>query len=234
MIVMIRRFLTTSAALAGVALMLPGAAFSEVIEIGKLDPQTKPGCPDKPCFAVSRTTGYQAKVGETRGLMTVPKDGRLVAWTIALGKPGKKQTDFFNTKLGGESQAQLTILDPKRKLRSRAVAQGEPVMLQPFFGRTSQFPLLKSIPVKKGQVIALTVPTWAPALGTGLGGDTSWRASREKGQCEDTQGQTAQVQANQLAQYYCLYRTARLTYSATLITTPSQDEVVTPKKTAAK
>ncbi len=228
MLVMLRRLLTTSAALTGLALMLPGTALSEVIEIGKIDPQVKPGCPDKPCYAVSRTTGYQAKVGTNRGLMIVPRDGRIVAWTMALGKPGKKQTDFFNSKLGGEAQAQLTILDPKRKLRSRAVAQGEVVKLQPYFGRTSQFPLLKSIPVKKGQVIALTVPTWAPALGTGLGSDTSWRASREKGGCEDTQGQTAQTEANQLAQYYCLYRTARLTYSATLITKPTADK--TPAK----
>ncbi len=234
MLVMLRRCLTTFAALAGLALMLPAIALSEVIEIGKIDPQTKPGCPEKPCYAVSRTTGYQAKVGTTRGLMVVPKDGRIVAWTLALGKPGKKQTDFFNSKLGGEAQAQLTILDPKRKLRSRAVAQGELIKLQPYFGRTSQFPLLASIPVKKGQVIALTVPTWAPALGTGLGSDTSWRAAREKGQCDDTQGQTAQLEANQLAQYYCLYRTARLTYSATLVTTPPADEVTTQKKPTAK
>ena len=49
-----------------------------------------------------------------------------------------------------------------------------------------QFPLAKSIPVKKGWVVALTVPTWAPALAVGLGADTSWRASRGKGTCEDT------------------------------------------------
>ena len=227
MLVMLRRLLTTSLALTGLVLALPSLAGAEVIEIGKIDPAIKPGCPNKPCYAVSRTTGYQAKVGSDRGLMTVPQDGSIVGWTMVLGKPGKKQTDFFNSKLGGESQAQLTILYPKRKLRSRAVAQGELVKLQPYFGRTSQFVLRKSIPVKKGQVIALTVPTWAPALGTGLGGDTSWRASREKGQCDDTQGQTAQVEPNQLAQYYCLYRTARLTYSATMITKPAVNK--TPK-----
>lgn len=229
--------MTAQMAFAMLALTLPAAGLADVVEIGKIDPKTKPGCPDKPCYAVSRTTGYQAKVGTNRGLMTVPKNGRIVAWTIALGNPGEKQTDFFNSKLGGEAQAQLTILDPKRKLRSRAVAQGELVKLQRYFGRTSQFPLKKSIAVKKGQVIALTVPTWAPALGTGLGGDTSWRASREKGQCDDTQGQTAQVQPNQLAQYYCLYRTARLTYSATLITTPSKNAVKkksTKKKSTKK
>jgi hypothetical protein len=205
---------------AGAALAFPALASADIIEVGKLDPPATPSCPTRPCLAVSRTTGYQAKVGTTRGLMTIPKNGRIVAWTIALGKPGAKQTTFFNDKLGGESQAQITILNPRRKLRSRAVAQGEIQKLTPFFGTTAQFALQKSIPVKKGWVVALTVPTWAPALAVGLGADTSWRASRGKGTCEDTSTQTTQTQPNQLAQYFCLYRTARLAYSATLVTDP--------------
>jgi hypothetical protein len=215
---MLRKF--PLAVVVGAALALPAAASADIIEVGKLDPPATPSCPSKPCLAVSRTTGYQAKVGATRGLMTIPKNGRIVAWTISLGKPGTKQVTFFNEKLGGEAQAQITILNPRRKLRSRAVAQGEPQKLTPFFGTTVQFALEKSIPVKKGWVVALTVPTWAPALAVGLGADTSWRASRGKGTCEDTSTQTTQTQPNQLAQYYCLYRTARLVYSATLVTDP--------------
>jgi hypothetical protein len=219
--VMTNRRLLIAAIVGCVALAAPAAASAEIIEVGKLDPPATPSCPGQPCLAVSRTTGYQAKVGATRGLMTIPKDGSLVAWTISLGNPGKKQTDFFNSKLGGESQAQITVLNPRRKLRSRAVGQGDPQNLSPFFGTTVQFALQKSIPVKKGWVVALTVPTWAPALAVGLGADTSWRASRAKGTCEDTSTQTIQVQPNQLAQYWCLYRTARLAYSATLVTAPT-------------
>jgi hypothetical protein len=214
------RLTALTIAAAGAVLAFPALASAEIIEVGKLDPPATPSCPTRPCLAVSRTTGYQAKVGATRGLMTIPKAGRIVAWTISLGKPGAKQTTFFNDKLGGEAQAQLTILNPRRKLRSRAVAQGEPQKLTPFFGSTVQFALEKSIPVKKGWVVALTVPTWAPALAVGLGADTSWRASRGKGTCEDTSTQTTQTQPNQLAQYFCLYRTARLAYSATLVTDP--------------
>ena len=212
--------LTPAIALSLAALALPAAASAEVMEIGKADPPATPSCPSSPCLAVSRTTGYQAKVGATRGLMTIPADGRIVAWTISLGKPGKKQTAFFNSKLGGDPQAQITILNPRRKLRARAVGQGEPQKLTPYFGTTVQFPLKASIPVKKGWIVALSVPTWAPALAVGLGGDTSWRASRGKGKCNDTGNQTAQLAPNQLAQYYCLYRTARLAYSATLVTDP--------------
>jgi hypothetical protein len=213
------RHMTLAVAACGV-LAVPSIAAADIVEIGKVDPPPTPSCPAKPCLAVSRTTGYQAKVGATRGLMTIPNDGRIVAWTIGLGKPGKKQTAFFNDKLGGQPQAQLTILNPRTKLRSRAVAQGELEDLTPYFGTTVQFALQRSIAVKKGWVVALTVPTWAPALAVGLGADTSWRASRGKGTCEDTSTQTAQTGSNQLAQYFCLYRTARLAYSATLVTDP--------------
>jgi hypothetical protein len=212
------------------ALAIPASASAEIIEVGKLDPPATPSCPTRPCLAVSRTTGYQAKVGATRGLMTIPKDGYIVAWTISLGKPGKKQTQFFDDKLGGESQAQITILNPRRKLRSRAVAQGDPQKLTPYFGSTVQFPLLKAIPVKKGYVVALTTPTWVPALSVNLTTDTSWRASRAKGTCDETSKQTAQTSPNALAQYYCLYRGARLTYSATFIPDPKPAKTTTRSK----
>lgn len=209
------------------ALALPASAAAEIVEIGKAG-EAPPSCPTRPCLAVSRSTGYQAKVGPTRGLMVIPQDGRIVAWTISLGKPGAKQTAFFEDKLGGESTAQITILNPRRRLRSRAVGQGDLQKLTPFFGSTVQFALEKSIPVKKGWVVALTVPTWAPALAVGLGSDTSWRASRGRGKCEDTQTQTSQTLPNQMAQYFCLYRTARLTYSATLVTDPKPTAATQP------
>ncbi len=69
-------------------------------------------------------------------------------------------------------------------------------------------------------MIALTVPSWAPALALGFGNDTSWRASRPKSQCTSTSTQTAHTLLGTSVQYYCLYQTARLTYSATLISTP--------------
>jgi hypothetical protein len=225
---MMRRHLCAATAAACAALALPAGASAQLVEIGSAGTEATPSCPRTPCLAVSRTTGYQAKVGEKRGLMIIPSDGRIVAWTIALGKPGAKQTAFFNDKLGGEPVAQITILRPGRKLRARTVAQGEPRRLTPFFGTTVQFALERSIPVKKGQLLALTVPTWAPALAVGLGADTSWRASRARGTCDDTQRQTAQTEVNQLAQYYCLYKTARLTYSATLVTRAQRSNPTRP------
>jgi len=198
----------------------PAVAGAMLSEVGRTGPEATASCPARPCLAFSRTTGFQAKIGERRGTHVVPRDGRIVAWTITLGKPGTKQQAFFERKLGGAASAQISVLDLRRKLRYRAVAQGEPQKLEPFFGTTVQFPLDRSIPVKKGQVVALTSTTWAPALAVGLGSDTSWRAARGRGKCEDPESQTAQTMPAQLAQYYCLYRTARLTYSYTLVSTP--------------
>jgi hypothetical protein len=63
------------------------------------------------------------------------------------------------------------------------------------------------------------VPTWAPALTQSVDDGSSWRASRPKGKCDDTDSQTAQTRPGDRTQYRCLYK-ARLTYSATLITDP--------------
>src|SRR5947209_1242386 len=93
-------------------------------------------------------------------------------------------------------------------------ASSPPVKLQPYFGKTAQFPLETTLKVKKGDVVALSVPTWAPALALGFGNDTSWRASRARSQCTSTSAQSTQTLAGTAVQYYCLYQTARLTYTA--------------------
>ncbi len=144
-----------------------------------------------------------------------------MAWTIALGKPNATQIKFFNANEGGPASAAIAVLRPQSKpnLAYKLVAQGPVVPLEKYFGKTAQFPLTSTIQVKKGDVIALAVPTWAPALALGFTNETSWRASRPRSQCSSTSAQSVQ-QAGATVQYYCLYRQARLTYSATLISTP--------------
>ena len=110
---------------------------------------------------------------------------------------------------------------PKPNLTYKLVAQSPMVKLQPYFGETAQFPLEATIPIKKGYVVALTVPTWAPALALNFGDDTSWRASRPKAGCRTHERPDAcRRWWAAPSQYYCLYQTARLTYSATVISTP--------------
>jgi hypothetical protein len=207
------------------ALVLPAAAPAKLTEVGVIGtttPATVASCPASPCLAVSRTTGFQVKVGTIHNPMGITRNGTVVAWTITLGKPSTTQVKFFDTNEGGASEAGIAVLrpQPKPNLTYKLIAQSPLVKLQPYFGKTAQFALETTIPVKKGDELALTVPTWAPALALGFGNDTSWRASRPKKQCTTTSSQTAHTQIATSVQYYCLYQTARLTYSATLISTP--------------
>jgi hypothetical protein len=207
------------------ALALPAGSLATLTEVGALAPTTPatvPSCPATPCLAVSRTTGFQVKVGPANGPLAAPRNGTIVAWTIRLAKPNATQIKFFNANEGGVAEGGIAILrpQPKPNLTYKLIAQSPLVKLERYFGKTAQFALESTIPVKKGDVVALTVPTWAPALAVGFGGDTSWRASRSKRECANTSTQTAHTQVGTSVQYYCLYQTARLTYGATLISTP--------------
>ena len=209
-------------ALAAVVLaaLVPASAGARIVEIGQTASPTPPSCPTNPCQAVSRTTGYQAKRGTNRGLMRAPADGEIVAWSITLGRPGRRQIEFFNENYGGAARAGISILKPGTRLFHRVTGESPLQNLQPYFGTSVQFPLGRALNVRKGYVIGLTVPSWAPALALGMGNDTSWRASRARGACAEPGVQSAQLDLKDLAQYRCLYRTARLTYTATLVTTP--------------
>ena len=213
---MVHRTLMAVAALAA-TLIAAVPASAKIVEVGRTD--AAPACPASPCLAVSRTTGYQIKVADERNAFVVPEDGKIVAWTIALGKPTPEQISFFDKNFGGAASARLTVLRQGRTLYSRTVTQTPVVSLKPYLGQVVQFPLGRALNVKKGYVIALTVPTWAPALTPLLTDHSSWRASRAQGKCSDLDMQTAQMSLNLVSQYRCLYK-ARLLYSATLVTRP--------------
>ena len=213
---MVHRTLSTVAAFAA-TLVVAAPASAKIVEIGRTD--ATPACPNSPCLAVSRTTGYQVKVADERNAFVVPEDGKIVAWSISLGKPTADQIAFFNKGLGGPASARLTVLRPGRTLYSRTITHSPVQSLAPYFGQVVQFPLGRALNVKKGYVIALTVPTWAPALTPLMTDHSSWRASRPQGKCSDTGTQTAQMALDLVTQYRCLYK-ARLTYSATLVTRP--------------
>ena len=214
-----------------VALALPAAASAKIIEVGAIGTAAAPSCPAAPCEVISRTTAFQTRIATKRNMFVAPADGRLVAWSITLGTPGKKQQKFFNESLGGAAQAGISVLKSGDRYYGRVLAASPTQTLTPYFGQTVQFPLTTSLPVLKGNIVALSVPTWAPALALGLGRDNVWRASRDVDACDDTQTQSVQTDLNDLARYKCFYRTARLAYSATLITTPKPPKP--PKKPAA-
>jgi len=206
--------------------MLPAAASAKITELGAVPEGVRGSCPgvpsdDQSCQALTKSTAYQAKVGPDRELYQAPADGRIVAYTLALGTPAKSQIAFFEKNYGGVAQAAIVVLDSGAKLSRTVVAKGPVQTLTGYMGQTVQFPLTSTLAIKKGQYVALTVPTWAPVMQLGLGADTSWRSSRSTSGCLDVTVQFALLGSKTNAFFRCLYKGVRLTYSATFVSNPA-------------
>lgn len=217
-----KRILLGMAALACALGAAAPAASAKTYELGSSTVPATTSCPAS-CFVVTKTTALEVATAGTNYPTTSPAAGRIVALTLQLGTLSTKQIHFFDTTYGGTSRVQVTVLHQTKNQKARRAftvsSQSEIIRVQPFFGLTTTWPLATSLAVAKGDVVALTVPTWAPILAVNLDRTNGWRASRATG-CRDLLTQTAQQIVGNEAQYKCLYQTARLTYSTTMISTP--------------
>jgi hypothetical protein len=216
------------------ALVAAAPAGARVKEVGVdgAAPLQAPGCP-KACQAIGQVTGYQSSVGKAKNPYTVKRPGRITAFTIALGKPTKKQTTFFTDLYGSPPQARLSILKvPKHGRNLTLTAQSEVFDLSPYLGSTPTFALDRSLPITPKSVVAITVPTWAPAFAVDLGRTMAWRSSRNTNSCNDVRQPAAQQTINSVRKYGCFYRTARLLYSATFV--PDPKPTTPPPKNGGK
>jgi hypothetical protein len=203
------------------ALAAAPSAHAVVRELGLEQPFPLASCPDN-CQAIGQVTGYQVQVGEARNPFRSNREGKVVAFTVRLGKPNQEQIQFFSGLFGGPPRARLSVLRPaKLKRRHRLTGQSEVFDLAPYYGSTPTFALQRPLTVQPGYVVALTVPTWAPVFAVGLGQDQAWRSSRAATACDDVSQPAAQQSLGSLRIYGCFYRTARLLYSATFIPKPT-------------
>jgi hypothetical protein len=207
------------------ALGLAPAASARVIELGgDVDPAARPSCPEN-CQGLGFVTGYMGNAGKGSNPMVVPRDGKLVAFTIGLGQPDAKQVKFFQDLYGGPPSARISILRKgktrKTRLTHRLLRQSPVFRVDHYFGSTPTFAFDDPIKVSKGNIVALTVPTWAPAFAVGLPRNNWWRSSRRKGQCGNVSQRAAQESLGGLRVFGCTYREgARLMYTATYIPDP--------------
>jgi hypothetical protein len=215
-------------AVAIVAVLAVGTSAAKVpstqVVLGQTSTVPDPSCPGLPCQAIGSVTGFQVSNGQTRSPFIVPHDGTIKAWTLTLAQPTNKQRSFFNGFFGTPPEARLAILrrvpgtnPPRYNLRS----QGSIKVLTPYLGQTVKFG--SSLKVEKGDIVGITVPTWAPAFSQELLSNEVWRASREPGTCTNStdirQGEP-QEKVGTRATYGCKYSTARLLYTATLVEGP--------------
>lgn len=233
-----KRFsLAIAAVLTGLCLIAPGVAAAQVVELGATSgsPVAAPACPPNVSLAncvivLTRTTAVQT---ETNGLLNptkVTKDGWVVAFTVGLSKlTSDAKTELsllksLDSRFGGPPQIALTVLKPGPKHKYTVAAQSATFHVLPFLGSVLQEPLslpptfttMTALPVKKGDVIGLTVLTWAPVLTYNLTANKYSYLQSRRANCTHAAGtQTAQATVGASQQYLCDYPGTRVQYSAT-------------------
>jgi hypothetical protein len=222
-----KRILLLISVLAAAALALPSAASARIVELGGTADAASLNCPgtaENPCVAAVRMTGYQGRAsGGPKNPYYIRRDGHLVAFTLQLAKPTAEEVDFFNSNFGTPSTARISVLrrgtTRKTRLDHRLITQSDRFRLDPYFGSKPTLVFDQPIPVKKGNWIAVTVPTWAPFLATNLARTNWWRSSRPRGSCEPPKSlrQFALEDLREVAKFGCTYHGARLLYSVTYV-----------------
>ena len=166
--------------------------------------------PGSPCQAVSRTTGYQAKVvDEPRHVRRARR--RQDRRVDDHARHARQAPDRLLRRTTSAAASARPDGPAPRQARCSAAwsARARSSSSRRTSAQTVQFPLDRALAVKKGYVVALTVPTWAPALTPLLDDGSSWRASRApRASATTTDARPRRRSSAQLAQYRCLYRGA--------------------------
>ncbi len=227
-----------------VAVVAPRPADSaplRVVVLGQT-PETPPAsCPAKivnnvpttSCRVEGHVTGFQSIADGVARPYEAPFEGKVVAWSITLSKPSiaetKTTTDevgFFNDFFGAPAQARIGVLRPiegSKPPKYKLVRQSPVEVLNPYFGSTPVFALDHPLTVLKGQIVALTIPTWAPMFAVNISPENTWRGSRVPEHCistDDIQAGHPQQGVGKIKTYGCYYSEARLLYTATLVKKP--------------
>jgi hypothetical protein len=219
------------------ALIAVSVAPARVSELGTtLDEQTA-SCPDN-CQAIGQVSGFQIQQGTRKLPYRLRSYGKVVAFSIKLGKPNASQIDFFNKLFGGPPQVMLTVLKPYVPVKGEAKQPNKYVLagssdlfnLADYFGSEPTFALPRPLSIKPGYVVGLTVPTWAPAFAVNLADDMQWRSSRDPKNCDDVRQDAAQDIKGSARTYGCVYKTARLLYSVTYVADPKPTTAPTTPK----
>jgi hypothetical protein len=204
-------------------LALPAGAQANVIELGAGAPPAKVSCPNS-CQAIGQVTGYQGRAGAGSNPFVVPTAGKIVAFTVTLGRPDARQQRFFNNLYGGPPKVRLSILRRGKRrstrLNHRLMDQSRAFRVDRYLGSSPTFALGRPLVVRRGYIVALTAPTWAPAFAVGLPRSNWWRSSRRKTNCQNVSQRAAQETLRSVKVYGCTYFRARLLYSATFIPDP--------------
>jgi hypothetical protein len=227
-------FAALCAALVGV-LAVSSAGARDAKVLGKTKHTPSPDCPKDtarhPCEGVGSVTGFPLVAGGKKRPMNVPEKGKLVAWAIDLSRPNKSQRDFFGDLFQSEGQgkkptARIAVIKHQRRHDYKLLRQSPVVNLSGALGRRQLFTLDKPLRIRKGQIVALTVPTWASNFASHINRrNNKWRASRSRRNCAPRSSDESDVRrfarqskpqqkVGSVRGYGCDYNSARLLYWA--------------------
>ncbi|MGB0121493.1 MAG: hypothetical protein WBP55_11135 [Solirubrobacterales bacterium] len=186
-------------------------------------------CPEN-CSALAIVSGFQAGIDGAPNPYRVPFNGKIVKWMISLGKPTSSQRNFFEQRFGVKPKAGIGVVRPVTvagRKQYKLVKRSPVIGLNRYLGKVAPIKLEKSVRVKKGDYVVLTVPTWAPALAsktlpnpanpnrplpdTGY----NWRASRDRTVCGKTpnmKNSQPQTKLKSKVYYGCKFSSAQLLY----------------------
>jgi hypothetical protein len=232
-----RRCVLAGAAVIGAGVLLSTASASaSVIDLGTTrTPVSAPTCPAKlppsQCTIIlTRSTAIETLRDGVAYPGTAPKPGRIVAFTLGLSALSSNRTTrlndirFLDHQYGGTTQVAITVLrrsGPRRQFAWKVVAESPLFHVQPYLGEVVQFPLIQTLPIRRGDVIGLTTPTWAPVLSINQPTKKfAYRQSRKANCAHPPSTSQAQLKPGATARYLCNYPGTRVEYSATEITTP--------------
>jgi hypothetical protein len=219
-----------AALIAGALVSSAGAKSAKVL--GKTKHTPPPACPkdtaSDPCSAVGRVTAFMRIADGERFPFKARRNGKIVAYALDLSRPNKKQRTFFGKvfkshRFGKAPTARLAVIkqNPHKRQKYKLLRQSPTVNLSGALGRKELFTLDKPLRIRKGQTVALTVPTWVSNFGLKnvSSAGNQWRASRRKGECNTSKIPIAkkskpQQKVGSSRRYDCDYTAARLLYWA--------------------
>jgi hypothetical protein len=215
--------LTGAVLLAGPGSTPAGAAKTPAtLVLGGADEMPDPLCPLN-CQVIPSVSGIQTALPSGQAPYRVPADGKITAWKIFLGKPTKADRSALNKRFGSPPRAAIAVLQkiktPEGRIKFRLQRKSPVEGLSRFLGGVATFRLDKPLIARKGQFVALSVATWAPAFAAGLpAGEYSWRASRQPGMCGAGSVDMAapQLKVGSKRFYSCKFTGSRLLFTAKL------------------
>jgi len=238
-----KRAVTALAATILAAVLVPAAASAANIEIGvTASPIIAPTCPANAqgsacAIVLTHVTAYETRRDGVVNPTKIQEAGVISSFTLGLTGTSTitaKDIAFLDKNYGAPPEAQLTVLHQTGTSSHpayRVAAQSPVFNVQPELGEVAEFPLIAPLPVVRGELLALTVPTWAPVLSFELD-TTKFSYAQSRGpvapkagaapKCSTSVGTNlAQITIGEFSNYSCNFLGTRIEYSALEITTPA-------------